>query len=182
MVDARALPADVPLAAAIARAARRGGLEPLPAPPARRLDEFGPPHATARRIRPRQPPALAAQLPRHSRRLAGKARAAQAGTGADAPKDDRRRLTGTNRPQSTSRNTSCTSTGSRSVRSSGGWAAHASEVGPANEGGAHADEIQPVSTDPEHKRIEIGATTVDTEIVGIVVGGDRQGATGNGLT
>ena len=31
-------------------------------------------------------------------------------------------------------------------------------------------ELQPVSTNPAHKPIEIGPTTVDTEIVGIVVG------------
>ena len=31
-------------------------------------------------------------------------------------------------------------------------------------------ELQPVSTNPEHKVIEIGPTTDDAEIVGIVVG------------
>ena len=40
-------------------------------------------------------------------------------------------------------------------------------------------ELQPVSTNPDHEAISIGPTTVDTEIVGIVVGsivGSRCGA------
>ena len=44
---------------------------------------------------------------------------------------------------------------------------------------AHTVELQPVSTNPEHSPIEIGPTTGDAEIVGIVVGaivGSRRGA------
>ena len=52
MVDARVLPANVPLETAIAHAARRG-LKPLPATPARGLDELASPQAPAGRLRRR---------------------------------------------------------------------------------------------------------------------------------
>ena len=52
VVDARVLPADVPLETAIAHAARRG-LNPFPAPPARGLDEVASPHTPAGRLRRR---------------------------------------------------------------------------------------------------------------------------------
>ena len=53
VVDAGALLADVPLDAAIARRVRRRGLEPLPAPPARRHDELTSPQTPAGRLRRR---------------------------------------------------------------------------------------------------------------------------------
>ena len=53
VVDARALPADIPLDAAIAHTARSRGLEPLPAAPARRHDELTSPHTPAGRLRRR---------------------------------------------------------------------------------------------------------------------------------
>ena len=45
--------------------------------------------------------------------------------------------------------------------------------------GPHTIELQPVSSNPDHESIEIGPTTDDAEIVGIVVGaivGTRRGA------